>query len=173
MFNTNVKLPLSLYNIYSLFCIFLKTLYLISNSSLWIALFFNFSRYCIIHCHYLLLHAHTRITCSDPVSHNRVQVLSIPVLLLACSQDWTCNLQMIVFLEALGINAYKRYNTGIFNLFPVMANGIRTGDLRGFNDGRSSKFRVGSWVRQSPGEGRCGSNNKDEDNMPKTLNDKK
>ena len=25
-----------------------------------------------------------------------------------------------------------------------MANGIRTGDLRGFNKGRSSKFRVGS-----------------------------
>ena len=39
-------------------------------------------------------------TCSDSVSHNRVQVLSIPVLLLACCQDWTCNLQMIVSLEA-------------------------------------------------------------------------
>ena len=32
----------------------------------------------------------------DSVGHNRVQVLSIPVLLLACSEDWTCNLQMIV-----------------------------------------------------------------------------
>ena len=42
----------------------------------------------------------TGVTCSDSVSHNRVQVLSIPVLLLACSQDWTCNLQMIVSLEA-------------------------------------------------------------------------
>ena len=29
----------------------------------------------------------TRVTCSDSVSHNRVQVLSIPVLLLAYSQD--------------------------------------------------------------------------------------
>ena len=38
----------------------------------------------------------TGVTCSDSVSHNRVQVLSIPVLLLACSQDWTSNLQMIV-----------------------------------------------------------------------------
>ena len=38
--------------------------------------------------------------CSDSLSHNRVQVLSIPVLLHACSQDWTCNLQMIVSLEA-------------------------------------------------------------------------
>ena len=28
-----------------------------------------------------------------------------------------------------------------------MANGIRTVDLRGFNKGRSSKFRVGSWIR--------------------------
>ena len=44
----------------------------------------------------------TGVTCSDSVSRNRVQVLSIPVLLLACSQDWTCNLQMIVSLEAYG-----------------------------------------------------------------------
>ena len=41
--------------------------------------------------------------------HNRVQVLSIPVLLLACSQDWTCNLQMIVSLKAYGTDAYNRY----------------------------------------------------------------
>ena len=40
------------------------------------------------------------VACSDSVSHNRVQVLSIPVLLLASSQDWNCNLQMIVSLEA-------------------------------------------------------------------------
>ena len=42
------------------------------------------------------------VACSNFVSHNRVQMLSIPVLifLLACSQDWTCNLQMIVSLEA-------------------------------------------------------------------------
>ena len=46
---------------------------------------------------------------SDSVRHNRVQVLSIPVLLLACSQDWTCNLQMIVSLEASETNAYNRY----------------------------------------------------------------
>ena len=42
----------------------------------------------------------TGVACSDSVSHNRVQVLSIPVLLLSCSQDWTCNLQMIVSIEA-------------------------------------------------------------------------
>ena len=61
-----------------------------------------------------------------------------------------------------------------------MANGIRTGDPRGFNKGRSSKFRVGSRVRQTPAEGRktylpkrCANNNKDEDNSPKNINDKK
>ena len=60
-----------------------------------------------------------------------------------------------------------------------MANGIRTGDPRGFNKGRSSKFREGSRVRQTPEEGRrtywpkhCGNNNKDEDNSTKNLNDK-
>ena len=60
-----------------------------------------------------------------------------------------------------------------------MANGIRTSDSRGFNNGRSSKFREGSRVRQTPEEGRRtyrpkrgGNNNKDEDNSPKNLNDK-
>ena len=60
-----------------------------------------------------------------------------------------------------------------------MANGILTGDPRGFNKGRSSKFREGFRIRQTPEEGRrtyrskrCGNNNKDEDNSPKTLNDK-
>ena len=50
---------------------------------------------------------------------------------------------------------------------------------RGFNKGRSSKLREGSQVQQTPEEGRWtyrpkrwGNNNKDEDNSPKTLNDK-
>ena len=58
-----------------------------------------------------------------------------------------------------------------------MANGIGTGNPRGFNKGRSSKFRESSQVRQTPKEGRrtyqpkrCGNSNKDEDNSPKTLN---
>ena len=51
----------------------------------------------------------TGVTCSDSVSHNRVQVLNIPVLLLPCSQDWTGNLQMIVSLEAQGTIAYNCY----------------------------------------------------------------
>ena len=60
-----------------------------------------------------------------------------------------------------------------------MANGIRTGDPHGFSKGCSLKFHEGSRVRQTPEEGRrtywlkcCGNNNKDEDNSPKTLNDK-
>ncbi len=60
-----------------------------------------------------------------------------------------------------------------------MANGIKTDDTRGFNKGRSSKFREGSQVRQPSEEGRrtyrpkrFGNNNKDENNSPKTLNDK-
>ena len=59
-----------------------------------------------------------------------------------------------------------------------MANGIRTGDPRGFNKGCSSKFRECSRVQQTPEEGQTtyrpkhGNNNKDEDNSPKTLNDK-
>ncbi len=47
-----------------------------------------------------------------------------------------------------------------------------------FHKGRSSKFRVGSRVRQTPEEGRrtyrpkrYGNNNKDEDNSPKNFND--
>ena len=60
-----------------------------------------------------------------------------------------------------------------------MANGVRTGDPRGFNKGRSSNFREGSQVQQTPEEGRrtyrpkrCGNNNKAKDNSPKTLKDK-
>ena len=52
----------------------------------------------------------TGVACYDSVSHNRVQVLSIPILLLTCSQDWTWNLQMIVSLEAWGTNAYNCYD---------------------------------------------------------------
>ena len=59
-----------------------------------------------------------------------------------------------------------------------MANGIRKGDPGEVNKGRSSKFREGSRIRQTPEEGwriyrpkRCGNNTKDEDNSPKTLND--
>ena len=61
-----------------------------------------------------------------------------------------------------------------------MANRIRTGDPCGFNKGHSSKFYEGSRVRQTPEEGRWtyrpkryGNNNEDEDNSPKTPNDKK
>ena len=53
-----------------------------------------------------------------------------------------------------------------------MANGLRKGDQRGFNKGRSSKSREGSRVRQTPEEPwktyppkRCANNNKDEDEV--------
>ena len=60
-----------------------------------------------------------------------------------------------------------------------MANGIRTCDSCEFNKGRSSKFRVGYRVRQTPEEDwkiywpKRENNNKDEDNTTKILNDKK
>ena len=47
----------------------------------------------------------TGVACSDSVSHNRVQVLSIPVLFLACSQDWTCNLQMMSCVTVIGLGS--------------------------------------------------------------------
>ena len=60
-----------------------------------------------------------------------------------------------------------------------MTNGSKTDNPRRFNKGRSSKFREGSRVRQTPEEGwrtyrpkRCGNNNKDKDNSPKIHNDK-
>ena len=62
-----------------------------------------------------------------------------------------------------------------------MVNRIRASHLHWLNKGYSSKFRVGSWVWQETREGgwrtyqskSCEYNNKDEDNSPKTLNDKK
>ncbi len=61
-----------------------------------------------------------------------------------------------------------------------MVKRIRTGDPRGLNIGHSLKFCVGSRPRQeTPEEGQriyrpkhCRNNNKDEENSPKTLNDK-
>ena len=60
-----------------------------------------------------------------------------------------------------------------------MVNRIRTGNPSGFNKEHSLKFRVGSWVQQTPEESqrtyepkRCENNNKNEDNSPKTINDK-
>ena len=118
------------------------------------------------------------VACSDSVSHNRVKELSILVLLLACNQDWTCNLQIIVPLEAKGTNAYNRYA-----MCPAEQ---RCGDNNKDEDtspktlnyknhqASSQKFR-----QQTPEEGRrtyrpkrCGNNHKDEDNSPKTLNNK-
>ena len=57
-----------------------------------------------------------------------------------------------------------------------MANRIKTGDPRGFNKGRSSKFHEGTRVRKhlKKSGGNIGRNvvDKDEDNSLKTLYDK-
>ena len=58
----------------------------------------------------------------SPVLIHLVQVLSIPVLLLACSQDWTCKLQMIVSIEAKG-------TTSITVTLCVLLNRVNFGDL--------------------------------------------
>ena len=66
------------------------------------------------------------------------------------------------------------------HLYAGMVNGFRACNPRGLNKGRGSKFRFSSRVRQETlEEGRrtyrpkcCEYNNKDEDNCPKTLNDK-
>ena len=61
-----------------------------------------------------------------------------------------------------------------------MANGIGTSNPCRLNKGHGLKFHTGSQVRQTPEEGWmtyqpkcCEYNYKDEDNSPKTLNDKK
>ena len=46
------------------------------------------------------------VACSDSVSHNRVQMLSIPVLLLACSQDWT-------LADLIGNGGYCKVKKGL------------------------------------------------------------
>ena len=60
-----------------------------------------------------------------------------------------------------------------------MVNRIGTSDSRGLNEGRGSKFRTSSRVRQTLEESRrtyrpkhCEYNNTEEDYNPKTLNDK-
>ena len=70
-------------------------------------------------------------------------------------------------------------NSGTFTELRTASFIETTGNPRGFNKGRSSKFCEGSRVRQTPEEARrtyrpkrCGNNNKDEDNSPKNLNDK-
>ena len=75
----------------------------------------------------------TRAACSDSVGHNRIQVLSIPVLLRASSQDWTCNLQMIdssedwtQFFRAIGEHSNNLANVWAFGqISTVLANDLR------------------------------------------------
>ena len=55
------------------------------------------------------------VACSDSVSHNRVQVFSIPVVLLTWGQDWTCNLQMIVSLRYVSCWSIQSEFLGLIN----------------------------------------------------------
>ena len=41
------------------------------------------------------------VTCSDSINHKWVQMLRTPILLLACSQDWTCKFLMIAPLKVI------------------------------------------------------------------------
>ena len=66
-----------------------------------------------------------------------------------------------VFVE-LGNLAELRTTSFIESTGVAYSDSVRTGDPRGFNKGRRA-YR----------SKRCGNNNKDEDNSPKTLNDKK
>ena len=54
------------------------------------------------------------VYCSDSVSHNWVQVLSILVLLLAYSQDWICNHQMIVSFEGSWVEDWIKKSKQVF-----------------------------------------------------------
>ena len=78
-----------------------------------------------------------------------------------------------ILRRSLMVFIIKGFQTIVFILIVISTM------FRGFNKGPSSKFREDSQVRQTPKEGRrtyrpkCwGNNNKDEDNCPKTLNDK-
>ena len=48
-----------------------------------------------------------RVACSDSVNHNRVQEFSIPVLLLACSHDWTRNLEITESEQMTPVDSIK------------------------------------------------------------------
>ena len=100
-------------------------------------------------------------------------------LFLTCFQDNRHYWWLFLHFYFIYLFIYFFSNTHQ-HLYPVMANGIRIGDPRGFNKGRSSKLRVGSRVRQTSEIGRrtyrpkrCGNNNEDKDNSPKTFHDKK
>ena len=108
----------------------------------------------------------TGIACSDSVSNNRVQVVSIPVLLLACRQDWTCNIEMVVSLEAKGTNAYNRYATCLAGLNTCTRLWVTESEQVTPVDS------IKDVVRSSVEVPELNKHEQDEDNCPKTLNDK-
>ena len=102
----------------------------------------------------------TGVACSDSVSYNRVQVF------LYCYSPAV----RIEPVTARWLSSKKLSEPTPITVTPCVLLDTWRND---------SKFREGSRVRQTPEEGRrtyrpkrCGNNNKDEDNNPKTLNDK-
>ena len=73
--------------------------------------------------------------------------------------------------------SFPFYKYNFTEHFYYMVNRIRKNDPHRLNEGHGSKFHVGSWVIQTLEDQRTywlkhEYNNKDEDNSPKTLNDK-
>ena len=80
----------------------------------------------------------TGVACSESVSHNQIQVLSIPVSLLARNQDWTCYVQQDTLR-----NGYRR-------LFSKLLWGQSSGDCR-FNPDCRIKYQFSVFGMTRPG----------------------
>ena len=98
------------------------------------------------------------------------------VVVSLCFKAVSANLES----ENITINFYcSGFLDYCLHLYSCIYNRIRISDTHGLNKRHGSKFHVGSRVRQTLEEGRrtyqlkcCEYNNKDEDNSPKTLNNK-
>ena len=78
-----------------------------------------------------------------------------------------------------GLNFWGEAGFLLLSVFGLLYSSLVLFPQCGFNRGCGSKFHVGYWVQQTPEEGwrtyqpkHCGNNDKDEDNSPKTLDDK-
>ena len=106
---------------------------------------------------------------------------------IACSRDWTCNLQMIVSLESWGTNAYNRYamrpagnNAGILNTCTRLGltESEQANPVDSIKDVVRSSVKVPEFDKHlKRAGGHIGRNveeitSLDEENSPKTLNDK-
>ena len=102
-----------------------------------------------------------------------MSLMSSSLLLQQCS---TCLVRLTLILFMMGGRCFVGC---CLHFYLVTFNRIRISNLHELNKGHGSKFHVGSWVWQIPEEGKktyqakhSKYNNKEEDNSPKTLNDK-